>query len=747
LVSSKAETLLQRILAWLKRFWPEAASWAAMGRGWRWSGSLLVVLVALTLFSHAADLYGLLGLLMAVGLVLAVAGIIWLLILALAAMTPGTRWGLLILAVPLIPAALSAKAFAAYYVALLLLVALIAVGVRRLRSERFSSGLAFALAGGLPLLGLSALALLSGWPVQSSEPWPAIDAPPLTLEDPSTPGVQAVRQLSYGSGTDPHRSEFGTDTDWISESVDGSKLLEGWDGLAGWSRTKYWGADAEALPVQGRVWLPEGAGPFPIVLIVHGNHEMSDYSDDGYGYLGELFASRGAITVSVDENFLNSGLADLIGGPEGGLDEESDARAWLLLQHLVQWRQWTADPEHPMFGKADLDRVVLIGHSRGGEAVSEAAVFNRLPRYPDDGSLAFDFQFGIRGVIAIAPVDSQYNPRDRETRPRDLSYLVIHGSHDSDVNAFVGSALFSRLEFVDCSSCFEAAFYLLGANHGQFNTSWGRYDAPAPWANQLNVSPLLDGDAQRQVAKVTFSAFLEVLLHENPEYQAFLARPERGHAWFPDQIDYLSNYQDARQIVLADYEQDADLETGTRQGVKITASGMDLWQEKEVSLRWQNMDSVAVLLGWKGDPESPEPVYELSFDEAGSNWLKPEMTLSFSAAMSTQGPEGVEDFSAPESLDFRIELVDVAGNTAALNLSARRPLYPQVDPVLYKLDVLDGDDASEVVFQRYVFEIREWMAENSALDITSLRAIRFVFPGEVPASLWLDDLMVSPDGI
>ena len=739
--------MLQRILGWLKRLWPEAASWAAMGRGWRWTGSLLFVLVALTLFSHAADLYGFLGLLIAVGLVLAIAGIIWLLILALAAMTPSTRWGLLILAAPLVPAALNAVAFAAYYVLLLLLVALIAVGVRRLRSERFRSGLAFALAGGLPLLGLSVLVLLSGWPVQSSDAWPAIDAPPLTLEDPSLPGDLAVRQLSYGSGADPHRGEYGADADWKSESVDASKLLEGWDGLAGWSRTKFWGADPEALPVQGRVWLPEGEGPFPIVLIVHGNHEMSDYSDVGYDYLGELFASRGTITVSVDENFLNSGLADLIAGPEGGLEEESDARAWLLLQHLAQWRQWTADPEHPMFGKADLDRVVLIGHSRGGEAVSEAAVFNRLSRYPDDGSLAFDFQFGIRGVIAIAPVDSQYNPRERETTPRDLSYLVIHGSHDSDVNAFVGSALFSRLEFVDCDSCFKAAFYLLGANHGQFNTSWGQYDSMAPWANQLNVSPLMDGDAQRQVAKAVFSAFLEVLLHENPEYQAFLARPERGHAWFPDQTAYLSHYVDARQIVLADYEQDADLETGTESGVKISADGMALWQESEVSLRWQNMDSVAVLLGWTGDPESPAPVYELAFGESGSNWLKPEMTVSFSAAMSTKAPEGVEDFTAPETLDFQIELVDMSGNTAALKLSDRRLLYPQVDPVLYKLEALDDADASEVVFQRYVFEIREWMAENTMLDITSLRAIRFVFPGEVPASLWLDDLMVSPDGI
>ena len=47
-------------------------------------------------------------------------------------------------------------------------------------------------------------------------------------------------------------------------------------------------------------------GLFPLVLIVHGNHLMNDYSDPGYEYLGKLLASKGYIFVSVDENFLNA---------------------------------------------------------------------------------------------------------------------------------------------------------------------------------------------------------------------------------------------------------------------------------------------------------------------------------------------------------------------------------------------------------------------------------------------------------
>ena len=103
--------------------------------------------------------------------------------------------------------------------------------------------------------------------------------------------------------------------------------------------------------------------PFPLVLMVHGNHAMEDFSDPGYAYLGEHLASRGIVAVTVDENFLNGSTADLANLPtfEGlGLDEENDARAWLLLEHLRQWRDWSHDPSSPFAGRVDLDRVGLI---------------------------------------------------------------------------------------------------------------------------------------------------------------------------------------------------------------------------------------------------------------------------------------------------------------------------------------------------------------------------------------------------
>jgi len=253
--------------------------------------------------------------------------------------------------------------------------------------------------------------------VEGNAPYVATQLPagvaPLDRPDPSQPGSYAVKTLTYGSGADRWRPEFGAAVGEMfrTESIDGSKLVEQWSGAAGWARTRYWGFDAKHMPLQARVWYPEGAGPFPLVIIVHGNHNMEDYSDPGYAYLGELMASRGFIVASLDENFINSSVgSDLLGFPNISIKKETDARAWLLLEHLRVWRAWNAREGHPFFRRVDMSQIAIMGHSRGGEAVAVAAAFNRLPYYPDDAHIRFDYDFDIRTVIAIAPVDGQYKP-------------------------------------------------------------------------------------------------------------------------------------------------------------------------------------------------------------------------------------------------------------------------------------------------------------------------------------------------
>ena len=81
-----------------------------------------------------------------------------------------------------------------------------------------------------------------------------------------------------------------------------------------------------------------------------------------------------------------------------------------------------------------------MGHSRGGEAAALAATFNRLKYYPDNFKQEFKFNFDIKAVVAIAPVDGQYKPTGQFTPLENVNYLLIHGSHDGDVSTAHGPA-------------------------------------------------------------------------------------------------------------------------------------------------------------------------------------------------------------------------------------------------------------------------------------------------------------------
>lgn len=578
----------------------------------------------------------------------------------------------------------------------------------------------------------------------------------LDLEDPAAPGPYNVRTLTYGTGEDRYRPGYGAEVDVRSRTVDASKLIDGWDGPVGWLRTRYWGFDPSALPLQGRVYLPDDEGPFPLVLVVHGNHFMEDFSDAGYGYLGELLASRGYVFVSVDENFLNSSIADLVRPIEPGLQEENDARGWLLLEHLRLWREWDETPGHTFAGKADLDRIALIGHSRGGEAVATAAVFNSLDAYPDDATLAFDFGFQLRGVIAIAPVDGQYKPRERGNPLYDTSYFVIHGSLDADVSSFMGSSVYERARFSGEDFRLKSSLYVKDANHGQFNTSWGTCDTTNFWCWLLDRAALLDGEDQRRVAKVYFSAFLEAVLKNNPAYLPILRDPRRAAAWLPKTY-YIANYADSKDVLVADFEEDLNVATATLEGARIEGENLSRWRESWVSLKWRPLDTHALVLAWDDRVHDETPSWAVRFGEEGGG-AEAAGALVFAASASVESTlpkdweedeEGEDDEDddeeeKPEPLDWTLVLTDTDGDRAELPLSFDSPLYPQVEGRTGRRKFLSGDKLSEIVLRRYTFPFQAFVDVNPELDVSRLREVRFVFDGSARGAVVLDDLAFAP---
>ena len=201
------------------------------------------------------------------------------------------------------------------------------------------------------------------------------------------------------------------------------------------------------VPLNGHICIPRGRGPFPLMMFAHGNHGPLENSTPGYLYLCQLLASHGVIGATIDVNFLN-----------GSNFGENDARGIVHLEHVKQFRTWNNTAGHPLHGKVDLNRIAIVGHSRGGEGVGHASFFNRLASIkPDiltpvvqlDGSAGLGpYRFNLTAAVAIAPTDRQYQPLTGPTVVPD-SYFLIHGSRDGDVSSFAGYNTYNRAHAVD----------------------------------------------------------------------------------------------------------------------------------------------------------------------------------------------------------------------------------------------------------------------------------------------------------
>ena len=457
---------------------------------------------------------------------------------------------------------------------------------------------------------------------------------------------------------------------------------------------------------------------------------MEDSSDPGYAYLGELLASRGFIVASVDENFLNlSPLVDLL--IFQSLIEEDDLRGWLLLEHLQTWRDWNSDPDSVFYQKVDLDHVALIGHSRGGEAVAVAAAFNDLPYYPDDAAVRFDYGFGIRSVVAFAPADGMYQPAGREVVLENVNYLVLHGAHDMDVFTFQGDGQYARVRFDDGGDWFKSAVYIYGANHGQFNTRWGRKDLFEPIMRVFNLEQLMPGEEQRQIARVAINAFLEETLRGETGYRPLFQDLRRGQAWLPDTI-YLYQYQDAATQMVSTYEEDVDLTSATLPGGSLAGENLAIWREQPVQAKWETLGDQAVYLGWDAGAAAATASYAIRVPEQALT-LTEQSVLVFSMADANEDPtpetgdKDKEKEDTREPIDLTVEVMDGAGEVARLPLSHFSPLQPQLEGRLGKAGFMSPFPSSEAVLQHFEFPLVDFAAANAAFDPAGLAQVRFLF--------------------
>ncbi|OJU26657.1 MAG: hypothetical protein BGN92_07640 [Sphingobacteriales bacterium 41-5] len=552
------------------------------------------------------------------------------------------------------------------------------------------------------------------------------------MNNPAEAGSYSVKELFYGSGNDKHRPEYEGKVSIRTNPVDATAFFDQSRGIKNAMRKFYWGFNSKNYPLNARVWYPEADGIFPLVLIVHGNSLMTHNSDNGYGYIGQLLASKGYIVASIDENFLNlAWFGDYY-------FSEFFVRGWLILKHLENWRTWNETQGSIFHKKVDMNNIALIGHSRGGEAVSIAAVLNKMNKYTLDATQTFNFGFSIKSIIQIAPTDFYSLQSEVPFELENIDYLLLHGGFDQDMYWNMGTRTFNKINFTDSGYHFKMALYIYKANHGQFNTSWGREDDQPPASWFLNTKSILPAEEQRKIAQIYISSFLETTLKGKNEYMPLFRDYRNGFPVLPKDY-YISMFADSRYKYLAKFNEDLEVGSASLPGCIIEGNYLKTWKEDAIPLRMENGSTqinVGVFLGWDQKKfANKAATYSLHLPNGDIKSLKIDSAGSFVFDVCNNTND-IND------IDFSIEL-STGNGTLKTTLKQHLHLPPLLETNLTKQNPfykIKNPSRIERVMQSVQIPFSEFKQQGKLFNPSEINAITFIFDKTPIGEIILDNI-------
>jgi len=523
-------------------------------------------------------------------------------------------------------------------------------------------------------------------------------------DDPSVPGSFAVGQTSFN---EPAVNIPATGV-WAPPQFGGilGNTMSGTLSLPLIAEVRY-PADVNGLNVPVSAVNPS----YPVVVVMHGMHTTADPSYLGYNYLLDHLASQGFIAVSIDCNAINA-----ISGMQ-------DTRAHAILEHLslLQSKNTNAG----LFqGKIDMTKIGIMGHSRGGDGVVQAEIFNQ----------SLGLGWNIRAVVALAPTDfSGISPS-----PLVLAtskFLCLYGSNDGDVwggstpsTQYTGTGF----RFYDRATVEKSMVFIYGATHNRFNTEWGtegKVDASSPKVISETLHKNLLSGYMTAFMQAHLQGRTEQLDYFNGELKIPQASAAEVHTQYqPTSRLTLDSFEAApatNQNTLGGTVTPTNLDGAPQEDVMGTIDANSPHQTRGIRLKWNAATAKY---------QSEIPLAGNQRDVSGFKFLSFRVTQKVGSAANP----------ADQLQDFYVRLSTAAGG----NSRAVRAGYFDKIPFPYKPEYKPNWDSNEAPNTKAALKtiripLSAWTIKALSapiVDLTNVESVTFEFSSKPTGELAIDDV-------
>jgi len=465
-------------------------------------------------------------------------------------------------------------------------------------------------------------------------------------------------------------------------------------------------------------------GRLPLVVLSHGNGHNYTW----YEYLQEHLGSYGYIVMS-HQNDTRPGI-------------EAAATTTLSNTERILAEQATIGGG-PLDGHIDGERIVWIGHSRGGEGVARA--YDRLH---DGEYIPLNFAIDdIALVSSIAPTD--YLSTDL-SNPHDVTYHLLFGSADGDVCGCPDPEHRGSFHLYERATARRFSTYLHGADHNDFNCC-GFDDFTGPPGTAIGR------DEAQAVAKATYLALLDHVIDDRIAARDYLWRPHErlkpsGIAATTTIIHELRDAPSVDTLVLDDFQSEPDSAISSSGGA-VTGDVTDLLEalldDGDATFTWDPADPMNGMTRGQATDVTRGVVFSWSLDDrfyqqataAGDRDWSAFTYLSFRACQGTRHPETIAELT---DLTFMVTLLDTAGTASALTIGAYGSGL--IEP--YQRTGSGSGTGWQNEFETIRIRLADFLTDGTGLDLTDIAAVRFDLGptyGSTRGRLGIDDIEVTRD--